>query len=109
MQVIDDLTFQFLDEDQAETVEFGIDGQMYSIDLSLEGAAGLRGLIERYVVSAREISSSPRTPLSPRLALTDPKVIREWAQQNGFDVAGRGRLPDGVKEAYDAAPEDLGA
>lgn len=31
---------------------------------------------------------------------TDPKVVRQWAAENGFAVSGRGRIPQGVLKAY---------
>lgn len=34
---------------------------------------------------------------------SDTRAIREWAAAHGYDVAPRGRIPDNVVEAYQAA------
>lgn len=47
------------------------------------------------------------SPPSPRKApRPDPAVVRAWARSNGHDVPDRGRLPEGVLEAYGRAHAD---
>ena len=33
----------------------------------------------------------------------DVGAIREWARENGYEVAERGRIPAEIKDAYHAA------
>jgi hypothetical protein len=94
----------------AETVSFGLDGVEYEIDLSPRNAARLRSELERYQVAGRR--TSPRPPRSTRPAASgttrvDPvqmAAIRDWAQRRGLDVSPRGRIPQEVLDAYNAAP-----
>ena len=73
IRLIDDLDGQEADE----TVEFGIDGKSYEIDLSSANAGKLREALAEFVSSARRAggrakravtSASSVTPSSPRYA-----------------------------------------
>jgi hypothetical protein len=58
-----------------ETVEFGLDGAAYAIDLSDDNAKKLRGALDGYVSKARKVSgkrSTSRKASSP----VDTKAIR---------------------------------
>lgn len=106
-------------ESEAEgTVPFALDGVEYEIDLTKENAEDLRGIFAPYIAagrrtggrrtsSGRSRSSSKSSPPSAsgpvargREAL---KAIRDWAKGEGWAVSDRGRLPNNVVEAYDAA------
>lgn len=109
-----------LDESEAdETVEFGIDGTTYEIDLSDTNASALRDSLADYVAHARKLSGRRRS--SSRSAATGPgaparrgggrasvdreqnQAIREWARKQGMTVSERGRIPSEVSEAYHKA------
>lgn len=104
-----------LDQEAAadETVEFGIDGVTYEIDLSAHNAEKLRDQLEVWVGHARKISGrKTKKLLTP--AATAPKsraaadreqssAIREWARRNGYKVSARGRISAEVTEAYNRA------
>jgi hypothetical protein len=107
-----------LDESEAdETVEFGVDGTTYEIDLSDENAAKLRDSLADYVAHARRLSgrrrSSSRTAAVPATARKgggrasvdreQNQAIREWARKQGMTVSERGRIPSEVSEAYHKA------
>jgi hypothetical protein len=85
-----------------ETIEFGIDGTSYAIDLSDANAKKLRGALDGYVSKARKVSgkrSSSRKASSP----VDTKAIRVWAASNGIELSTRGRVPASVVEQFRAA------
>jgi hypothetical protein len=84
-----------------ETVTFGLDGSQYEIDLSTKNAEKLRKAMTAYVGAARRVSGKS-TRQSKRNGGPAPKDVREWAQQNGYEVPDRGRIPQDVREAYDA-------
>lgn len=84
----------------AETVNFGLDGVHYEIDLSQQNAANLRKSIDGFVNHARKVGG--RKKAAP-LANDDPRDIRMWAQNNGFKVAQRGRVSKTVIDAYKTA------
>jgi hypothetical protein len=93
----------------AETIEFGIDGKRYEIDLSTGNAGKLREAIASYVVAARR---SPRTRRGSAASTSGSgaastvadreqnQAIREWARKQGMQVSERGRIPAEVLEKY---------
>ena len=91
-----------------ETVTFGLDGTAFEIDLSAKNAAKLRKSIAAYVKAGRRTGRvSARVHgrlLSPRSEAADEAAaIRKWAQENGYVVNARGRIPTDVREAYEAS------
>ncbi len=97
-----------------ETVEFGIDGVAYEIDLSTDNAVNLRDAVAGYVAHARKAGGGQRRrgggtqtrrsagAASGRAAVDreQNQAIREWARKNGMNVSDRGRIPAEVLEAY---------
>ena len=102
IRLIDDL-----DGDTAEeTVEFGIDGKNYEIDLSKKNAGQLRDALAAYVAAARRVGGRRRGGTSstgarrPSIDREQNQAIREWARKRGMKVSDRGRIPAEVLEAY---------
>jgi hypothetical protein len=86
-----------------ETVQFGLDGVGYEIDLSAANADALRQALARYVGSARRVASRRARGASGRGA-SDAHAIRAWAKERGLAVSERGRISAEVRRAYDADP-----
>lgn len=106
-----------------ETVEFGIDGTEYEMELTADEAIGLRDILEEYKAAARRTAGPTRgrrsnsRPAAPAAAPSRPaggttparrsreetQAIREWAGKHGFEVSARGRIPGDVEEAYEKA------
>lgn len=100
IEILSDLSQQ----EGAETVTFGIDGNTYEIDLTADEQSDLRAALAPYVGAAREVKGKGRKPASSRGAGGPaPAKIREWAKAQGMDVPDRGRIPAEVREAYEAA------
>jgi Lsr2 len=108
VSLIDDL-----DGDQAdETVEFGLDGKNYEIDLSSENASRLRDALADFVAAARRpggrrrggggAGGGPASAASrrPSVDREQNQAIRDWARKRGMKVSDRGRIPADVLEAY---------
>ncbi|MDQ3404192.1 MAG: Lsr2 family protein [Actinomycetota bacterium] len=99
-----------LDGSEAEeTVEFGLDGAAYTIDLSSDNAERLREALADFVDHARRSGGRKRAPgkvtvgRAPRTATADREqnqAIREWARKQGMKVSDRGRIPSEVLDAY---------
>ncbi|RLK59824.1 MULTISPECIES: histone-like nucleoid-structuring protein Lsr2 [Actinokineospora] len=90
-----------------ETVEFGLDGAAYQIDLSSDNAEKLRDILADFVEHARRSGGRKRVPGKvtgrPRTATADREqnqAIREWARKQGMKVSDRGRIPTEVLDAY---------
>lgn len=105
VNLIDDLD----GSDAEETVDFGLDGVQYQIDLSEDNADRLRELVGEYVQAARRSGGRKRTGrgkgggAAAQSAAADREqnqAIREWARKNGYQVSERGRIPAEVLDAY---------
>lgn len=107
-QLVDDLDGTSLAEGEGETIRFSIDGNDLEIDLSTDHARLFRAATQKYVDAARVVGKSRTTKArSGGQASSGPKrdlaAIRAWAATNGHQVSERGRIPNAVLEAYDAA------
>jgi hypothetical protein len=92
--------------DATQTVTFALDGTSYEIDLNDKHAAALRDALATYVGHARKVSGSRRgrrSSASSSATGHSAKEIRDWARSNGHKVPERGRIPSGVREAFEAA------
>lgn len=85
-----------------ETVKFGLDGSSYEVDLSKKNAARLRDSLNKYVEVARR-TQTKRSSRRRRSSGPSAAEIRQWARENGMDVSERGRVPEEVRAAYEAA------
>jgi hypothetical protein len=93
-----------------ETVEFGLDGAAYQIDLSEENAERLRDALADYVDHARRSGGRKRAnsrpvgrPVRPASADREQnQAIRAWARKQGMKVSDRGRIPSEVIDAYNS-------
>jgi Lsr2 len=103
IRLVDDLDGAVADE----TVEFGVDGKNYEIDLSTTNAKKLRDSLSEFVASARRAGGRRRGGSAPAVAARRPSIdreqnqaIREWARKRGMKVSDRGRIPADVLESY---------
>lgn len=96
------------------TVAFGYDGDNYEIELSKKNIKALEKALEPYIQNARRVRIAGQrgpgrgrrgTPASVDRAAKRNELaqIREWAQNNGFEVSERGRIARHIVEAYEAA------
>lgn len=105
VQLVDDLDGSVAEE----TVEFGLDGVSYQIDLSSGNAEKIRDLLADYVSHARRSGRGRRTagpaPRSRSAAVDreQNQAIREWARKRGLKVSERGRISAEVLDAYHQA------
>ncbi len=95
----------------AGTVDFGLDGRNYQIDLSDENAGRLRDALTPFIGAARKAGGrgaerGQGRPVAERATRADreeTRAIREWARRNGHQISERGRIPNWVIAAYQAA------
>lgn len=89
---VDDLTGEPADE----TVEFGLDGREYHVDLTEANAKRLRGCLHEFIEAIGQNSTEVDSAVVNRTAL-----IRDWARRHGYKVNDRGRIPATIQEAYE--------
>src|SRR4051812_6189542 len=82
-----------------QTIQFGIHGTMYEIDLTEANAEKLDEALRPFISAARKVSGSRSGSGSRRSSggstKTDPeqlKAIRQWARDDGQKVSDRGRI-----------------
>lgn len=101
-----------LDGGEADgTVEFGLDGVTYTIDLSDKNAGKLRKVLDPYLENGTRVGRAsagrgrPGRPAAPagRVDREQNRAIREWATKNGYEVSERGRIPSSIVEAFHGA------
>ncbi|WNB90143.1 Lsr2 family protein [Glutamicibacter protophormiae] len=85
-----------------------MDGRHYEIDLGRDNAPEFRAVLEPYVSVSRKIttpgrSRQSRSKGSKQRRGYDLSAVRVWGRENGFDVPDRGREPNAVLDAYEAA------
>jgi hypothetical protein len=99
------------------TVEFGLDGVHYTIDLSAKNAGKLRKALQPYITAGHRLGhgaargsaggrrgSRTRTAAPAGQSSRDQnQAVREWAAKNGYQVSQRGRIPASVIEAFNRA------
>lgn len=107
-QLVDDIDGSVLDAGEGETVRFSLNGASYEIDLNDAHVAELRAALEPYISAGRRAgsaASASRSTTPRKRASRNPEVaaIRAWANDNGYTLSERGRIPAPVVEAYNAA------
>jgi hypothetical protein len=86
-----------------ETVEFSIDGRAYEIDLNARHAADFRRQLARFLEHASLAHPAHRRRLVRTVASRErSRQIRVWAEERGFDISERGRLPREVIQQYES-------
>jgi len=86
----------------SETVNFGLDGISYEIDLSDSNAAALRESLSQYVGSARRAGRRGGRGRAAPARNTETAKIRDWARERGFKVSDRGRIPADILAKFGA-------
>lgn len=89
-----------------ETVQFGLDGVTYEIDLSVSNANELRGAFATWVNHGRRTGGRRNGRATPSGARNDgpsTSEVRAWAAEQGMEVNDRGRVPAEVRKAYESA------
>lgn len=93
-----------------ETIQFGLDGLNYEIDLNDEHAQDLRDALAKFVDGAR--TTGGKTAARGRRGKAQAggvstRVIREWAKFHDIEVNDRGRIPADLVERYNRETQSV--
>ena len=109
-QVVTLLTDDLDGSEADRTVEFGLDGVNYTIDLSEKNTGKLRKALEPYIAAGTRAGRGPVDrrggargrvrAMAGRSSREQNQAVREWAAKNGYEVSERGRIPASVVEAF---------
>src|SRR5258708_30476895 len=87
-----------------QTLQFGLGGTEYEIDLSAKNATTFRRQLAPFIEHARKARRGQRRqPGRPGSARERRSQIPAWAKDQGIAVSDRGRIPASIAEQYDAA------
>lgn len=103
VRLVDDL--DGLPSEDVATVTFSLDRVDYQIDLNESNASKLREGLADFVTAARRTGGRIKrgAGASARAAANDGPAIREWAREQGHQLAERGRIPSHIVDEYRAA------
>lgn len=110
VRLVDDL--DGLPGDDVATVTFALDRVTYEIDLNEENASRLRDELADYVAAARRIGGRAKRGTAGANSngrSGQASAIREWARQQGHDLADRGRIPSHIIDEFHAAQRGITA
>jgi hypothetical protein len=93
--LLDDLT----QEEGAEAVTFTIADDVYELDLTGASLDGLYKAVAKYTKVARHRVRGGNGTNG------ETQAIRAWAASNGYEVGTKGRVPQEVVDAYNAAQQ----
>lgn len=96
--LIDDLD----GSEAAGTIQFGLDGAKYEIDLSPRHASELQHALAPYIEAGRK-TGPQRRPRKPPAGNPDTAQVRTWARARGIEINDRGRIPAGILTQYQEA------
>ena len=111
---LDDIDGTPISEGKGETIAFSVNGIDYEIDLSAKNAKEFYKKLDHYIDHAAKVggrrSRSVGTLTSGSEVKRKPvqrdrdhvRAVREWAQEQGYDIGVRGRIPTEITEAYNA-------
>lgn len=97
-QRVDDLAMREGQEIEAsETIEFSLDGASYRIDLGVANVKRLREMFQEFIDAAVFVPPKGR---SSRARDRQAKIQREWAEEQGYEIKDRGRIPQAIQKAW---------
>lgn len=107
-KVIVQLTDDIDGGEATRTVQFGIHGKTYEIDLNDDNAAELDAALEKFIKAGRTVSTgrstrSRRASSGAAASGVDPAAVRKWAEAQGIEVNPRGRIKKDIVDQYIAA------
>lgn len=101
VEITDDLDGKVIDADDVNRVEFevkisGRRAVRYGLDLRTANVERFERDITKYASKAERLTAAGRAGstagVSPATSRERTRAIREWAQENGFEVSERGRI-----------------
>jgi len=99
----DDLDGTNIPAGKGETITFALDGKTYEIDLTRKNGTALRKALRPYIEAGRSVRTSRGVKVRRTHLGSDAKTIKEWARAQGYDVNTRGRIPNEIRQAFEAA------
>lgn len=102
--LVDDLSGKDVGE-EGRTVAFSFDGVDYQIDLGEKNFTRLEKALDPFISAATRVGRVPARRRRGQAAggPAGSRSVRDWARDNGYAVAERGRVPQEIMAAYNSA------
>jgi nucleoid-associated protein Lsr2 len=107
-EVIQRVTDDLDGSPDAATIQFSLDGYAYEIDLGPRNEARFRDVLAPFVERAAKVRHDRRPGRGGQRSTASrdgdkerAQLVRQWALDNGVQLAARGRIAVGVLDAYD--------
>lgn len=88
---------------EAHAHRISVDGESFELDLCAQDAAVLEKMRKAALTTVKDSQASAATQVRFLPPSTDTRTIREWALENGYEVAAKGKIPTDVLMAYQRA------
>jgi hypothetical protein len=100
-ELIDDVDGSEADE----TVTFAWKGYTYEIDLSAKNVGKIDKALAPFIDKARRVGRAGKASSKATISRvsSDAATVRAWALANGYEVPERGRIPNDIRQAYEAS------
>ncbi|MGD9622209.1 MAG: Lsr2 family protein [Mycolicibacterium sp.] len=87
----------------AVTVQFGLHGADYEIDLAAHNAKELETFLDRFIRAGRRVGRGGRSSKRSVARHAHLQAARTWLRENGYEIGDRGRIPKPWLEKFEAA------
>lgn len=113
-QIITRITDDIDGSEAEETVTFALDGIGYEVDLNGKNALAFREFMSRYMEAGTrtgrvengrhaQLTRYAKPPVAQATANRELNTkIRVWAEENGWSLADRGRIPQHIIDAFES-------
>lgn len=100
--IITKITDDLDGSDDARTIKFGFDGDLYEIDLNEQHYNEMKDFLAPFIKAGLKAPSAraPRTPSATKQSREELQRVRAWAKGQGMAVNDRGRVSQVVQDAY---------
>ena len=98
--IVDDLDGAPIDDGNAESIKFSLDGTNYEIDLSKTNAKSLRDALKPFTKVATIVVARRSSGGASKSNKEELSAAREWLTANGHVVSSRGRVASDLMDLY---------
>jgi len=102
-QIIQTLVDDIDGTEATTTMTFSVSGVDYTIDLNDKNTAKFEKALAPFVEHAQRVGGRRQRGATVTKLPSNARVVRSWAQANGYAVPERGRIPGQILAAYEAA------
>ncbi|QNN99382.1 Lsr2-like DNA bridging protein [Gordonia Phage Sephiroth] len=109
LEITDDYDGKLINPDEEwSPVPFVVNGTAYQLDLRAANQDRFYKDMDKWINKATKVGRAPKVggskPAKPASDTSGHNLtaIREWANNNGYTVSEKGRIPKHIMEAYEA-------